>query len=105
MSASTVVQALRKGQRERKHRERRNPISGSVTHEETLVWNHLTAAGYLSGSYTFTDTAASDATTPRNQYGSYLDLVKRPAVRTRNGADKTQSENRRANSGGNHLRA
>ena len=50
------------------------PISGSVTHEETLVWNHLTAAGYLSGSYTFTDTAASDATTPRNQYGSYLDM-------------------------------
>jgi hypothetical protein len=25
--------------------------SGSVAHEEILVWNHLTAAGFLNGSY------------------------------------------------------
>jgi prepilin-type N-terminal cleavage/methylation domain-containing protein len=50
------------------------PANGSVTHEETLVWNHLAASGFLNGSYTFADTAATDATTPKNPYSSYLDL-------------------------------
>lgn len=48
--------------------------TGGVTHEETLVWSHLTAAGFMNGSYTFADTAATDATTPKNPYSSYLDL-------------------------------
>jgi len=51
------------------------PINASVTHEETLVWSHLTSAGFLNGSYTFADTAATDANTPKNPYGSLLDLV------------------------------
>jgi len=50
------------------------PINGSVTHEETLVWSHLASSGFLNGSYTFADTAATDATTPKSPYGSYLDL-------------------------------
>jgi prepilin-type N-terminal cleavage/methylation domain-containing protein len=50
------------------------PINGSVTHEETLVWSHLTSAGFLNGSYNFADTAATDANTPKNPYGSLLDL-------------------------------
>jgi prepilin-type N-terminal cleavage/methylation domain-containing protein len=51
------------------------PVNGSVAHEETLVWNHLTAAGFLNGSYTFTtDIAATDANTPKNPYSSYLEL-------------------------------
>src|SRR3954447_15044237 len=50
------------------------PINGSLTHEETLVWSHLTSAGFLNGSYNFADTAATDANTPKNPYGSLLDL-------------------------------
>ena len=42
------------------------PINASATHEETLVWSHLTSAGFLNGSYTFADTAATDANTPKN---------------------------------------
>jgi prepilin-type N-terminal cleavage/methylation domain-containing protein len=50
------------------------PINGSVAHEETLVWSHLTSSGFLNGSYTFADTAATDANTPKNPYGALLDL-------------------------------
>ena len=50
------------------------PINGSVTHEGTLVWTHLTSAGFLNGSYAFADTAATDANAPKNPYGSLLQL-------------------------------
>jgi len=48
--------------------------SGAALHEETLVWNHLTAAGFMNGSYTFIDGPAQDSTTPKNPYSSFLDL-------------------------------
>src|SRR5690242_13319060 len=50
------------------------PVNGSATHEETLVWTHLTNAGFLNGGYTFTDSGPTDATTPKNPYGSFVDL-------------------------------
>src|SRR5690349_7614726 len=50
------------------------PVNGSVTNEQTLVWNHLTAAGFLNGSYTFAEVLADDASTPKNPYSSYLQL-------------------------------
>src|SRR5262245_37896287 len=50
-------------------------VNGSVTHEETLVWNHLTSAGFLNGSYAFTDAAATDTSTPKNPYSSFLQLM------------------------------
>ena len=48
--------------------------SGAALHEETLVWNHLTAAGFMNGSCTFIDGPAQDSTTPKNPYSSFLDL-------------------------------
>jgi prepilin-type N-terminal cleavage/methylation domain-containing protein len=47
------------------------------THEELLVWNHLGAAGFLSGSYMFTagDAAATDANSPKNPYSVFMQLV------------------------------
>jgi prepilin-type N-terminal cleavage/methylation domain-containing protein len=47
------------------------------THEELVVWNHLSAAGFLNGSFTFTvgDTAASDANSPKNPYSVSMQLV------------------------------
>ena len=50
------------------------PVAASVVNEQTLVWNHLTQAGFLNGSYTFTDTVAADANTPKNPYSSFLEL-------------------------------
>jgi prepilin-type N-terminal cleavage/methylation domain-containing protein len=48
--------------------------TGTVAHEEALVWNHLTAAGFLNGSYTFADSVPVDASTPKNPYSAFLDL-------------------------------
>jgi len=50
------------------------PVAASVVNEQTLVWNHLTQAGFLNGSYTFTDVVAADANTPKNPYSSFLEL-------------------------------
>lgn len=45
--------------------------------EDVLAWNHLTAAGFMNGNYTYTPgaTAPSDANNPKNPYSSYLQLV------------------------------
>ncbi len=53
------------------------PAAGSVVHEELLAWSHLTAAGFLNGSYTFAagDAAPTDANNPKNPYSSYLELA------------------------------
>src|SRR5262252_4269978 len=48
------------------------------THEEILVWNHLTSAGFLNGSYSMANSSVSaPATTnnPVNPYSVYLTLV------------------------------
>ncbi|MEO8628421.1 MAG: prepilin-type N-terminal cleavage/methylation domain-containing protein [Betaproteobacteria bacterium] len=54
-----------------------NPATSTGTiHEELIAWNHLTAAGFLNGNYTYTaETAPSDATNPKNPYSSYLELA------------------------------
>jgi prepilin-type N-terminal cleavage/methylation domain-containing protein len=53
------------------------PVSGSEVHEELLVWTHLTAAGFLNGSYNMVAgaTAPIDANNPKNPYSVYLQLV------------------------------
>ena len=52
------------------------PNAGGM-HEEIMVWTHLTAAGFLNGSYTATaaDVAPTDANNPKNPYGVYLQLA------------------------------
>jgi len=48
------------------------------THEEILVWNHLTAAGFLNGSYTMANSSVSSpapTNNPVNPYSVYLTLV------------------------------
>lgn len=52
-----------------------NATGGGVTSEQTLVWAHLTSAGFLNGSYTFpAEAAVADTNTPKNPYSSYLEL-------------------------------
>lgn len=50
------------------------PASGSVVQENILVWEHLSRAGFINGTYTFA-TAATNDTSPVNPYGVYLDLA------------------------------
>ena len=50
-------------------------VNGSVVEEQTLVWNHLTAAGFLNGSYTFAAGNPTDTSTPKNPYSSLLELT------------------------------
>ena len=44
-----------------------------VTYENIGVWDQLSHAGFINGTYTAA-AAASDATSPKNPYGIYLDL-------------------------------
>src|SRR5882724_11562457 len=49
----------------------------AFVHEELLAWNHLTAAGFLNGSFTVTsgDTTATDANNPKNPYSVYIQII------------------------------
>jgi prepilin-type N-terminal cleavage/methylation domain-containing protein len=52
--------------------------TGGAIHEEILVWNHLTAAGFLNGSYTMANSGVTvpvQGNNPVNPYSVYLTLV------------------------------
>lgn len=51
--------------------------SGNEVHEDILVWSHLSASGFLKGSYTMVrgEAQPSDANAPKNAYSVYLQLV------------------------------
>jgi prepilin-type N-terminal cleavage/methylation domain-containing protein len=54
-----------------------NAVAPAFTHEELLAWNHLTAAGFLNGSFTAAsgDTNATDTNNPKNPYSVYIQLM------------------------------
>ena len=54
-----------------------NATAPAFTHEELLAWNHLTAAGFLNGSFTVTsgDTTATDANNPKNPYSTFIQII------------------------------
>jgi len=44
-------------------------------HEDTLVWSHLSAGGFITGSFSYDGTSAiSDSNTMKNPYGVYLNV-------------------------------
>jgi len=52
--------------------------NGGGTYETLLAWNHLTAAGFLNGSYTLatsTTSVAADTNNPKNPYSVYIQIV------------------------------
>ena len=51
--------------------------AGTTTHEDLNVWTHLTAAGFLNGSYNLAaaDTGPLDTNSPKNPYSVYLSLI------------------------------
>lgn len=52
-------------------------LNASGMHEEILVWSHLSASGFLTGTYTAAagDNAPAPTNTPRNAYNVYIDLA------------------------------
>ena len=42
--------------------------------EYILAWDHLSKAGFINGSYTYSATAA-DSNTPKNPYAGFLQLI------------------------------
>src|SRR5690349_14295067 len=54
------------------------PGTPGAIHEEILVWQHLSAAGFLQTSYRMSGAGEATATaqnTPRNVYGGYLQMA------------------------------
>jgi prepilin-type N-terminal cleavage/methylation domain-containing protein len=51
--------------------------SGTTTPEELLVWDHLSHAGFITGTYTATSStaASSPATNPANPYNVLIQLI------------------------------
>jgi prepilin-type N-terminal cleavage/methylation domain-containing protein len=51
--------------------------TGGAVHEEISAWHHLTAAGFLNGSYTFSSsvTAPGPDNTPVNPYSVYVQIM------------------------------
>lgn len=43
--------------------------------EAIMVWDHLSHAGFINGSYVFTAGTVNDTTTPKNPYAGYLQLI------------------------------
>jgi len=54
-----------------------NPGAVATVHEEILAWHHLTAAGFLNGSYAADSSTTTPAAgnTPTNPYSVYIQLV------------------------------
>jgi len=52
-------------------------VGGGYVHEEILAWNHLTAAGFMNGSYTAASgvTDPDDNNNPKNPYSVYIQII------------------------------
>ncbi len=50
------------------------PVAGSVVEEHILVWEHLSKAGFINGTYTYA-AVASATTSPTNPYGVYMQVI------------------------------
>ena len=82
--------------------------AATVTHEEILAWNHLTAAGFLNGSYTLASGAADPSDDQHSekplQRLHSAHLRRRLRDRHRAATGQAQPEDRRTDSGRDHRR-
>ncbi len=46
-----------------------------IGNEAIMAWDHLSKAGFINGSYTYTAATINDSTTPKNPYAGYLQLI------------------------------
>ena len=50
-------------------------ILTATSNEDTLVWEHLSKAGFINGTYTCATGTPTQATSPTNPYGQFLSLT------------------------------
>lgn len=60
--------------------------------ESIAVWDHLSKSGFITGAYVFAATE-SDATTPKNPYGTFIQLVYDNAYGAGGGSGSSQRHN------------
>jgi prepilin-type N-terminal cleavage/methylation domain-containing protein len=53
----------------------RSIAGGDVVDEQIAVWEHLSRAGFINGSYTYTAGAETTASAPTNPYGRFLQMI------------------------------
>jgi len=53
----------------------RTAAAGDAIDEPNNVWEHLSKAGFMTGSYVYSLGAATTANTPTNPYGAYIQLI------------------------------
>jgi len=53
----------------------RSITGGDVIDEYIAVWDHLTHAGFINGSYTYAALPESPATAPTNPYARYIQVI------------------------------
>jgi len=51
-----------------------NAMPGSVD-EQVAVWEHLSRAGFINGSFTYADEPETTSSAPTNPYGRFLQLI------------------------------
>ncbi|MBU0594396.1 MAG: prepilin-type N-terminal cleavage/methylation domain-containing protein [Gammaproteobacteria bacterium] len=50
--------------------------NGQIAGDEAIMaWDHLSRAGFINGSYIYAAGAVNDATTPKNPYAGFLQLI------------------------------
>ena len=49
-------------------------VAGATIHEQIAVWEHLSRAGFINGSYTYAATE-STSSAPTNPYGRFLQMI------------------------------
>ena len=50
-------------------------VAGATIHEQIAVWEHLSRAGFINGSYTYAAPPETTASAPTNPYGRYLQMI------------------------------
>ncbi|MDH3288093.1 MAG: prepilin-type N-terminal cleavage/methylation domain-containing protein [Betaproteobacteria bacterium] len=53
----------------------RSVAGGDVIDEQIAVWEHLSRAGFINGSYTYAAGAETTASAPTNPYARYLQMI------------------------------
>jgi prepilin-type N-terminal cleavage/methylation domain-containing protein len=58
-------------------RSNESVMNGNESHEDLLLWSHLSTSGFLKGSYTMNagDSQPADRNAPKNPYAVYLQIA------------------------------
>jgi len=52
-----------------------NTVAGATIDEQIAVWEHLSRAGFINGSYTYAAAPETTSSAPTNPFGRYLQMI------------------------------